>query len=157
MQIVGCIVKEILAAQEEDRIVKWVKQIGKQFVAKAAIESSLVAMGNTVFTYGDHHPEATWYDYEEEIEEPKPPYERNLAIKVIKRQTLDIDLLDTDIDVESSLKLSGSKQRLKSPMKGRLAYLNQARGSSTTRKSRSSIRGETLQPSELDAMSFVLK
>lgn len=37
MHIVGCILNDILAAQEEDRIVKWVKQVGRKYVANTAI------------------------------------------------------------------------------------------------------------------------
>ena len=37
MHIAGGILNEILEAQEEDRIVKWFKQVGKQYVAKSAI------------------------------------------------------------------------------------------------------------------------
>ena len=70
MNVVSGIVAEIMAAQEEDRVVKWVRKVGRQFVAKSAIQSSLMTMHNSAFAYGDHHPEVDWYDYEEEIEEP---------------------------------------------------------------------------------------
>ena len=85
MHVVGSIVNDILAAQEEDRVVKWVKEIGKQYVAKRSIEEALTTMHNTAFAYGDHHPEVNWYDYEEEMEEPKPPHDPYLGLKVIKR------------------------------------------------------------------------
>ena len=44
MQCAGSILEEILDAQEEDRVLKWVKQVGKPFVAKSAINSALKAM-----------------------------------------------------------------------------------------------------------------
>ena len=72
-------------AQEEDRIVKWVKQVGKPFVAKSAIESAMITMQNTGKTFGDHHPESDWYNYDEEVEEPPRPIERYLGLKTIKR------------------------------------------------------------------------
>ena len=85
MHIAGSILTEILEAQEEDRIVKWVKQVGKPFVAKSAIESALTAMQNTAFTFGDHHPESNWYDYADEIVEPPRPNECYLGLKTVKR------------------------------------------------------------------------
>ena len=42
-------------------------------------------MHNTAFAYGDHHPEVDWYDYKEEMEEPKPPHDPYLGLKVIKK------------------------------------------------------------------------
>ena len=111
MQCAGSILEEILDAQEEDRVLKWVKQVGKPFVAKSAISSALKAMQNTAFAFGDHHPEATWYDYDEEIVEPQRPFERYLGIKVHQRHTIDLSMLDTEFEPESSAKLSGSRKR----------------------------------------------
>ena len=85
MHIAGSILTEILEAQEEDRIVKWVKQVGKPFVAKSAIEYALTAMQNTGKTFGDHHPESNWYDYADEIAEPPRPNECYLGLKTVKR------------------------------------------------------------------------
>ena len=82
MHVVGSIIGEIMANQEEDRIVKWVLKVGQKFVAKSAIEYSLKTMENTAFVYGDHHPEIDWYDYEDEIAEPQPPLERYIGLKV---------------------------------------------------------------------------
>ena len=70
MHVVGSILGEILAGQEEDRVVKWVKIVGKPFVAKSAIQNALITMRTSAFVYGDHHPEVDWYDYDEEIAEP---------------------------------------------------------------------------------------
>ena len=35
--------------------------------------------------YYDKHPEAKWYDYKEESEEPKAPIERSVGLKVVQR------------------------------------------------------------------------
>ena len=80
IHIVGSIINEVMARQEEDRIVKWVKKVGKQFVTKSAIEQSLVSMRTTAFVFGDNHPETEWYDYEEEMAEPQQPYERYIGL-----------------------------------------------------------------------------
>ena len=64
----------------------------------------MTAMQNTAFAFGDHHPEANWYNYEEEIQEPQRPHERYLGIKVHKRQTIDLSMLDTEFDYPESVK-----------------------------------------------------
>ena len=74
-------------------------------MAKSAIEQALIAMHSSAFKYGDHHLEKDWYDYEEEVEEPKPPFERYLGIKVVRRHGINLSMLDAEFDTESSLKL----------------------------------------------------
>ena len=54
--------------------------------------------------FGDHHPERNWYDYDEEVTEPKPPVEHNVGLKVTKRinHAIDLSFLDADIDLDVS-------------------------------------------------------
>ena len=81
--MVGPIIEEILERQEQDRIDKLFKKVGKPFSSKTALQNTLAVMKNFNWdSIGDKHPEANMYDYEEEETEPKPPREGMIGLKI---------------------------------------------------------------------------
>mmetsp|Transcript_5071 Transcript_5071/g.6212 ORF Transcript_5071/g.6212 Transcript_5071/m.6212 type:complete len:84 (+) Transcript_5071:57-308(+) len=82
MDVVGSIIELCLQKQEDYRVAKLFKKVGKPYTARAAIESCVVATQTVGKTYYDHHKEANWYDYEEESVEPKPISERMIGLKI---------------------------------------------------------------------------
>ena len=86
-------------------------------------------------SYGDQHAETDWYDYEEEVVEPVPPLERNVGLKVVKRNmdNFDIEMLDTEL-------LDLPKSPLKRRKKSRKSTDSKVSG----RDSRTSFRARTM-------------
>ena len=97
MVIVGKILEEIIEAQNENAIQKFVKRVGKQYVAKEVL--ALAATTYRITTdYGDRHQEKNLYNYEEEVVEPKPVPE-SINIKIIPRgPPTEFERLDTDME-----------------------------------------------------------
>ena len=87
MHIVGSIISEVLKRQEEDAFSKYYAKVGTKYIAKHTCELALTSMRitGTGGGYGDHHQEADWYNYDDEVIEPVPPLERNVGLKVKKR------------------------------------------------------------------------
>ena len=95
---------------------KYVKEVGKRYIAKQTPLISLLAMRTSMDSFGDHHPEV--YDYEEECVEPLPIQEHMVGLKVKRRHyaTIDLHMLDSDLDLDSSMRMSPLKKRKNSRM-----------------------------------------
>jgi len=101
MAVAGSIIDHLLAKQEEDRSLKEFKKLGKAYVARNILDGLIVAM-RTASNYGDKHPETNMYDYAAEVEEPVPPNEPALGIKLRPKFQLPLEIV-SQLDLESSL------------------------------------------------------
>ena len=98
MMVVGKIIKELIEAQNENAIQKFVKRVGKQYVAKEGMALAVMAYRTTA-DYGDKHREKDMYNYEDELIEPAPIRDSYMKINVLqKRALMEFDRLDTELD-----------------------------------------------------------
>ena len=117
------ILEELLERQDAERLEKQFTKVGKLYTANFILEFLSMTV-RTQSNYGDKHPEATLYNYEEECEEPLPPQESQFGLKVNRRpdpQSLS-DILLEAIDGEIDLKEHGRSERLNRSKKFRNSF-----------------------------------
>ena len=86
--------------------------VGKKYVTKVVIASAKLTY-HTMADYGDHHSEAKWYDYDEEVKEPKAPQESLIGLKVYQKAPplFGLNYLDSDFDLSQPTRLGNSMKK----------------------------------------------
>ena len=82
MEIVGKVVQHLLDKQAEVEFEKYFQIVGKKYAAQLTLEVMRKGINMGLMQH-DKQPERYWYDYEEEIEEPKAIFDRNVRLKYV--------------------------------------------------------------------------
>lgn len=77
---------DIISRFDEALLDKMFQRDGKPYTARSALASCLKATSTVSHSYYDKHDERNWYDYTEEVTEPKPIRECLINLKVYKKQ-----------------------------------------------------------------------